>query len=807
LTSALYDTDTNCIYAGYANPALNIREIWKYDISSNSHSTYEISNFPEHECRAITLDKVNNRIIMADVHDQRLYSVSTTGGILTQIGNGINGWQMFEKNSFHNPYTNNPVIMNGYGYYSLKNYVLEYDLSSSTWITRFVDSSNHPWRRASASITTSADKSKVFMFGGLAKQSGSQYGNPDPGYLPWANGLGYWNWQRDLWQLDLDTWQWTSLVGPNSNSILAEGAISYNDNTNEIILIGQFSPITVWGDYPTYVGGVYKYEIGVDTGFVPIQELDEIPPIPTGYGDAYLLRDNSIYDSVNDRVLYFRYDGIWSLTLYETYTVYVYSSPTGAEIFVDGISTGLYTDQMGTPIDLLLPGPHEITLGPVGLGYDGAYVCFPDTLLAITDGQVLIFETFPEIWFKFFIQSNPIGALITINGVDYGMTSSDGVYVELFEGDYTISLGPVTVEGITYSFTPQYISVYYGDDDPWLPIIPLYFQGIISGVLEPGNPTQMVPPPNVLISSVTFETPGSTTFNIDYQVVNINALTHVPPNHGLNNDNSYAVVLNASEGTADLHVTVPAGIWWICGYWEGSWHQATPYPYQGSVPGTVILSGIPFNSKGEVPIVVANIDPTLPVELSSFSATVTSDCFVSLNWVTQTESNVAGYNVYRSDNNSAPEYRVNMNIIPATNTSSQHTYSFVDTENLQMNSTYFYWLENVDMNGMSDMYGPVSVTLTNPEIPTPTEVSVMKNAYPNPFYAGSSTNIEVYVKDYETGTVTIYNLKGQVVASFKNLTGGTHTLTWNSKGCSSGIYFYKLSTPSTIVTKKMVLVN
>ncbi len=43
---------------------------------------------------------------------------------------------------------------------------------------------------------------------------------------------------------------------------------------------------------------------------------------------------------------------------------------------------------------------------------------------------------------------------------------------------------------------------------------------------------------------------------------------------------------------------------------------------------------------------------TLPVELSSFSASQTAQNFVQLNWVTQSELGMLGYRIYRSQVNS-----------------------------------------------------------------------------------------------------------------------------------------------------------
>lgn len=198
----------------------------------------------------------------------------------------------------------------------------------------------------------------------------------------------------------------------------------------------------------------------------------------------------------------------------------------------------------------------------------------------------------------------------------------------------------------------------------------------------------------------------------------------------------------------------------------------------------------------------------VPVELSSFTAVLTAQNFVNLTWVSQSETVMLGYRVYRSETNSQQDaLMITEAMIPATNTSTTQTYSIEDTET-EIGHTYYYWLESVDM-GSSEFHGPVSVLVEGEVPPVLPEITSMKSAYPNPFK--ENTNIEVSVKAGESGSITIYNILGQAVRSY-NVEQGTHTINWdglNSKGdkCGSGIYFYKLATPSVNQTKKMVVVK
>jgi hypothetical protein len=224
-----------------------------------------------------------------------------------------------------------------------------------------------------------------------------------------------------------------------------------------------------------------------------------------------------------------------------------------------------------------------------------------------------------------------------------------------------------------------------------------------------------------------------------------------------------------------------------------------------------VWEDVDFDAEGGV-VYVVTYEPWLPVEFSSFAATLTAQNFVKLTWVTETETGVSGYRVLRSEANDVALAITVSPLISATNTSTTQIYNHIDNEVLP-ETTYYYWLEVVDMDGTTVFHGPTNVYVEANEPPTPSLISTMGNAYPNPFKANSNTNIAYEVKAGETGTITIYNIIGQVVKTIPvSQTNGQVTLKWNgrdSKGnvCASGIYFYKLNTPSLNITKKMVIVN
>ncbi len=207
-----------------------------------------------------------------------------------------------------------------------------------------------------------------------------------------------------------------------------------------------------------------------------------------------------------------------------------------------------------------------------------------------------------------------------------------------------------------------------------------------------------------------------------------------------------------------------------------------------------------------------DIVPTLPVTLSLFNAVLNGSNTVSLQWITQSESNLSGYTIYRSNSNLVNQAVKISNLIPANNSSNETIYDYTDIEVIP-NNTYFYWIVATELNGHSEWYGYSSVTVNeNSTNPTPV-FSELKNIYPNPFKpAFSNTTITCNVKENETANLSIYNIKGQKVKSFTAIKSGSHQLQWNGKDnngnrCPSGTYFYHFSSPTISSVKKIILIK
>lgn len=207
-------------------------------------------------------------------------------------------------------------------------------------------------------------------------------------------------------------------------------------------------------------------------------------------------------------------------------------------------------------------------------------------------------------------------------------------------------------------------------------------------------------------------------------------------------------------------------------------------------------------------------EETLPVELSAFTASITAQNNVQLHWTTQSETNVNGYYIYRSNDKQLTEAILISSLIEPTNTSSQQSYSYTDME-LMPEGVYYYWLNSMDMDGSGDFYGPVKVTLSlesDPEIPSITSQTGIRSIYPNPF--NPSTTIAYHLKNPADINISIYNTRGQLSRSYQrsHSVGGDFSLFFDGndesgRQLSSGIYQVVMRIGKDKLTQKMVLVK
>jgi len=91
-----------------------------------------------------------------------------------------------------------------------------------------------------------------------------------------------------------------------------------------------------------------------------------------------------------------------------------------------------------------------------------------------------------------------------------------------------------------------------------------------------------------------------------------------------------------------------------------------------------------------------------------------------------------------------------------------------------------------------------------PELPS--RFTLAQN-YPNPF--NPTTTISFDIPHRTRAILVVYNLLGQQIATLvdEERGPGTYQIEWDAGSVASGVYLYRLTTNSSVLTRKMLVVK
>ncbi len=188
----------------------------------------------------------------------------------------------------------------------------------------------------------------------------------------------------------------------------------------------------------------------------------------------------------------------------------------------------------------------------------------------------------------------------------------------------------------------------------------------------------------------------------------------------------------------------------------------------------------------------------IPVELSSFTALAQNDNIL-LNWITSSETNNMGFEVERRATNSNSGWQKLGFVNGNGTTTEKSSYSF--TDRTPADGKAYYRLKQIDFDGSSKIYDAVEVNFE-----TVKEYSLAQN-YPNPFNPGTEINYNLA----KSGNITlkVHNILGSEVATLVDgfMEAGKHSIKFDAKDFTSGVYFYTIKADNFTSTRKMILMK
>jgi hypothetical protein len=315
LSSTAFDRTNNIIYSmKYVN---DVMTVMAYDINRDTIYTIPNEGAPN-GLGSFTFDQTNDRLIAVRSGREHIYALPVSGGTWTKIGNGTFDGESYGAGYFWNEKSNSFGYFGGYGYFSVKNWVWEYQ---DSWKNVFENNSNIgstvPAKRSGSIIPGKPGENKVYFSSGAGNASGDQFEQECTISEPWANDVGTYCWLKDVWELDLNTHTFKNLLPVNHASIKSEGVITYDHDEKVFVKIGGFIPSATyqrgddWAKNTEYDMEISVFTEGSSDGFMPIQTSGDLPPV---LKLSELQHNALFYDGKGKRVMYIRGDGIWSLS-------------------------------------------------------------------------------------------------------------------------------------------------------------------------------------------------------------------------------------------------------------------------------------------------------------------------------------------------------------------------------------------------------------------------------------------------------------------------------------------------------------
>ncbi len=200
-----------------------------------------------------------------------------------------------------------------------------------------------------------------------------------------------------------------------------------------------------------------------------------------------------------------------------------------------------------------------------------------------------------------------------------------------------------------------------------------------------------------------------------------------------------------------------------------------------------------------------SVDNLVPMAPTNVMANIVSGQ-VQITWDEPVDTDFKYFAVYRSD---ASGFEPTESNLVGTITGTQ----FTDME-ISQNETYYYKVSAIDFSGNESTHSEVSILITAIEGEggsVPTTFSLAQN-YPNPF--NPTTMIEFGVPRAEQVTIRIYDIRGSLVRTLADgkFAAGFHNVIWDGRNesgllVSAGTYLYRLESPTTNFTKKMIFLK
>ena len=202
--------------------------LWRFDLATDTWTQLPATNWPNGKYRKLIYDGPRHRLLTYWDGIGQVYTLPEPGGAWTAEGSSGNSDEYYEGYGFLNPVTGRLAVFAGYGFGTWKNLFWEWDGTGNQWLNLPLAGAV-PDPRFGQAVAVDPDAKRAFLG---QRSLGAAAGNYD-----------------DLWVVNLQTYAFTNLIGPNTGPDARIGsAMAYAGTTHTLY---RFGGLTLYGFQPT----------------------------------------------------------------------------------------------------------------------------------------------------------------------------------------------------------------------------------------------------------------------------------------------------------------------------------------------------------------------------------------------------------------------------------------------------------------------------------------------------------------------------------------------------------------------------
>jgi hypothetical protein len=193
---------------------------------------------------------------------------------------------------------------------------------------------------------------------------------------------------------------------------------------------------------------------------------------------------------------------------------------------------------------------------------------------------------------------------------------------------------------------------------------------------------------------------------------------------------------------------------------------------------------------------LTDVGNPLPVLVLDFTAKLTPDEKVELEWKTTLENNIKSFEIEKSNNGVDYQWMARLDSKGNGNAETQHTYRSFDNE--PKVGVNYYRLKVINADNSVEILRITHITLDNDE-------AKIDNIYPNPFV--ENLNLKFSLPQGEKYQIEVKDKLGRSVYSQKGISEGANWLDLDLKGLPTNDYILEIITQKNKIIQKIIKIH